>query len=440
MNAKAQNNTFPNSGNAGVGTTNPGSKFEVVGSTRMKGKLVVDSLAKFKEDVQILGDLKIKSLEDTALNYNRLLGINQNGKIISYPDLKIKPNSLTIKRIYTSRIMPLPGDSLVYFGDSTIVINSNSHSIYNDQQSVIKGLGIGSPPVYINGNLLGGSIGYAPYSLALGGNAIVTNQGTNAIAMGYSMSNGIPYSLMVGFAPPNGVSGVGPTLYIGPKDANFPLGQVGIGTSAPHCEFHIKGHNGNTDLCIESQNGTQWDWASSDNGSLTAFSPSFNIAPLSIASSGQVNLTQASNTNYALSIENGGGEGNCVFIKGGAGGGAGNNYNLLLAQTYAGLELFKINGKTGTTWARKITVTQSAFADYVFDDSYTMMKLPELEQYVKQNKHLPNIPSEKEIREKGMDLGEMQKLQMEKIEELTLYIIQQQKEIEALRNLIKQQK
>ncbi len=289
MTTQAQNNTFPNSGKAGVGTSNPGSKFEVVGSTRMKGKLVVDSLAKFKQDVHILGDLKIISLEDTALNYNRLLGINQNGKIISYPDLKIKSNSLTIKRIYTSRIMPLPGDSLVYFGDSTIVVNSNSHSIYNDQQSVIKGIGIGSPPVYINGNLLGGTIGYAPYSLALGGNAQVTNQGNQAISMGYSMSNSIPYSLMVGFAPPNGVSGVGPTLFVGPKNAGHPLGQVGIGTSTPHCELHIKGYNGNADLCIESQNGTMWDWASNDDGSLTAFSPSNNnIVPFKIRGDGRV--------------------------------------------------------------------------------------------------------------------------------------------------------
>lgn len=334
MTTQAQNNTFPNSGNAGVGTTNPSNKFEVVGSTRMKGKLVVDSLAKFKLDVHILGDLKIISLEDTALNYHRLLGINQNGKIISYPDLKIKSNSITVKRIYTSRIMALPGDSIVSFGDSTIVTNVNSHSIYNDQQSVIKGIGIGSPPVYLNGNLLGGTIGYAPYSLALGGNAQVTNQGNQAISMGYSMSNSIPYSFMLGFAPPNSSSSIGPTLYVGPKDANNLLGQVGIGTSA-------------------------------------------------------------------------------------------------VSQGY-------ILGVKGKMIAEDIyCIAYSNWPDFVFEKEYKAITLPELEKYVANNKHLPNIPSAKEIEANNLNIGTMQAKQLQSIEEAYLYIIELNKKLQEQEQRIK---
>jgi hypothetical protein len=398
----------------------------------MKGKLVVDSLSKFKQDVQIFGDLKVKSLEDTVLNYNRLVGINANGKIITYPNIEVSGNSITSRRLYTRRITTLPGDSLIHLGDSSLVFDTYYNRIYGDcfinkYGTNICGTAIGRAALATGTN----SIAIGNFVSTIASNNIIIGKGINGNNV---LTNNIPFSLMIGF------NSTIPTLFIGPAGGNGQTGLVGIGTSTPHCEFHIKGHNGNADMCIESQNGTQWDWASSDNGSLSAFSPSFNITPLSIASSGQVNLNQSSNSDYALFVQNNGGDGNCLRIKGGSGNGASGNYSLLLAETNAGAEVFKINGKTGTTWARKITVTQSSFADYVFESNYSMLKLADLEQYVLKNKHLPNIPSETEIKERGMDLGEMQKLQMEKIEELTLYVIQQQKEIEALKEVIKHKK
>ena len=66
-----------------------------------------------------------------------------------------------------------------------------------------------------------------------------------------------------------------------------------------------------------------------------------------------------------------------------------------------------------------------------------MKPLTKVEEYIAQNGHLPNVPSAKEITEKGLELGEMAKIQQEKIEELTLYLIQQNKEIEELKSQIK---
>ena len=73
-----------------------------------------------------------------------------------------------------------------------------------------------------------------------------------------------------------------------------------------------------------------------------------------------------------------------------------------------------------------------SWPDYVFDPGYSLRNLEELEHYIKSNKHLPGIPKASVV-ENGLSLGEMQKLQMEKIEELTLYILQLKKEIDALR-------
>lgn len=88
----------------------------------------------------------------------------------------------------------------------------------------------------------------------------------------------------------------------------------------------------------------------------------------------------------------------------------------------------------GEFTSRRVVVDLlNGWCDDVFERDYPLMSLHELEQFIQTNKHLPEIPAEKEIREKGIDIGEMQKLHMKKIEELTLYIIQQQKEIDGFR-------
>nr|WP_294938449.1 hypothetical protein [uncultured Flavobacterium sp.] len=70
------------------------------------------------------------------------------------------------------------------------------------------------------------------------------------------------------------------------------------------------------------------------------------------------------------------------------------------------------------------------WADYVFANDYKLMPLDEVETFVKENKHLPGVPSADNLVKEGLDLGEMQAKQMEKIEELTLYVIEQNKQIE----------
>jgi len=71
--------------------------------------------------------------------------------------------------------------------------------------------------------------------------------------------------------------------------------------------------------------------------------------------------------------------------------------------------------------------TQSNWPDYVFDENYNLQDLQQLEQYIKTHGHLPNIPNAETIKEEGLDLGEMNAKLLEKIEELSLYIIEQGK-------------
>jgi hypothetical protein len=91
----------------------------------------------------------------------------------------------------------------------------------------------------------------------------------------------------------------------------------------------------------------------------------------------------------------------------------------------------------GSIYAKEVVVTVDIPADYVFKPTYKLMPLHEVEQYVNANSHLPEIPSASEITEKGLSVGEMQNKLLQKVEELTLYIIEQQKQINQLKQGLK---
>ena len=72
------------------------------------------------------------------------------------------------------------------------------------------------------------------------------------------------------------------------------------------------------------------------------------------------------------------------------------------------------------------------WADYVFKNDYKLKSLEEVEAFISENGHLPNVPSAKQVSEQGIEIGDISRIQQEKIEELTLYIINQEKRIKAL--------
>ena len=91
---------------------------------------------------------------------------------------------------------------------------------------------------------------------------------------------------------------------------------------------------------------------------------------------------------------------------------------------------YKLDVK-GTIRAEEVKV-DIGWADFVFDEDYDLQPLAKLEAYIKENKHLPDIPSAKKVEEEGLAMAEMMTKQMQKIEELTLYIIELEKRIASL--------
>lgn len=83
----------------------------------------------------------------------------------------------------------------------------------------------------------------------------------------------------------------------------------------------------------------------------------------------------------------------------------------------------------GNVKARKIVISVSGWSDYVFNADYQLRSIPALTSFIRKNKHLPDIPSARDVQEKGIDLGDTQALLLKKIEELTLYLIKQDEKI-----------
>ena len=156
-----------------------------------------------------------------------------------------------------------------------------------------------------------------------------------------------------------------------------------------------------------------------------------------------IHSLQSSNNNASGLFENNGGSGSGLLIKAGAGG---HEYPIFNAMTWAGISRFYVRGDgnigigttspqnlldvKGTIHAQEVKVDMNNWSDFVFHPSYQLKPLTEVEQFIKNNGHLQDIPSAAEVEQNGVNVGEMQKKLLQKVEELTLYTIEQNKKLE----------
>jgi hypothetical protein len=94
-----------------------------------------------------------------------------------------------------------------------------------------------------------------------------------------------------------------------------------------------------------------------------------------------------------------------------------------------------VNGKIACT--EVLVQAEASWPDYVFADDYKLMSLTDLENNINKNKHLPGLPAAAEVEKNGIEIGDLQVKLLEKVEELTLHLIEQNKQIEALQQEIK---
>jgi len=138
----------------------------------------------------------------------------------------------------------------------------------------------------------------------------------------------------------------------------------------------------------------------------------------------------------------------CKTVATGLGGGASNalttpdgQTNVVSVNSSANVGVGTTNPQSkfavnGTITAKEVKVTQTGWSDFVFAEDYRLLPLDELETYVSKEKHLPGIPPAKEVEKNGLAIADTLSKQMQKIEELTLYMIQLKKENEQLKERI----
>jgi hypothetical protein len=210
---------------------------------------------------------------------------------------------------------------------------------------------------------------------------------------------------------------------------------VGIGTSTPLAKLDVRGYVNATRLTLfEEGDNVLCSRQNGEHHQLIGTYSGWDTRGVYVAAYNAGNAAASGGHNYIserIYLGNPTFNGNYLsvnLLNGGVGIGTLNTGTFRLA----------VEGKIG---AREVHVTNAfPWPDYVFKSNYDLKNLYSLEKYVRQNNHLPNIPSAQEVTNNGIELGTMNAKLLEKVEELTLYIIElnkkmdkQQKEINQLK-------
>jgi hypothetical protein len=190
---------------------------------------------------------------------------------------------------------------------------------------------------------------------------------------------------------------------------------VGIGSAtAPATLLHVSKSGPEPTITIQNAGGTGGaSYSMIDN--LSSGSWKFKVT-----GTGGFKIRDIASSLDVLTIEKNA-KANAIYIKAGGNVGIG---------TINPQSTLAVNGKIT---CKEVEVTLTGWPDYVFGKEYKLSPLSEVENYIKVNGHLPGISSAKEIEQNGLSLGEMNKQLMQKVEELTLYVIQLQKEVNSLK-------
>ncbi len=338
-----------------------------------------------------------------------------NGEAFGFDTIRMKENNIRLDATDTSNSASFPTrDWTLIFNDTsnggltrfsvqdddagrlpfTIEGNAPSNSLYVEDGGRI-GFGTSTPVVELHvtdGDTptlrleQDGSSGFTPQTWDLAGNE------TNFFIRDVTNGSRLPFRIR-----PNA-----PTSSI---DVEGTTGDVGIGTASPNAALHVRRTAGNSGIAplLNVEN----------NGAL------------------QVALTDTAGSTWAMQNSNG------TFTNNRIGSGitefrifSNGRVQMGVGGSTTAFDLFPSGD---LTIAGGLTTAASSYPDYVFKPSYELRSLDELAGFIQENGHLPNVPSEEDVAAHGgINVSELQVALLEKVEELTLYTLQQHKKINEL--------
>lgn len=185
-------------------------------------------------------------------------------------------------------------------------------------------------------------------------------------------------------------------------------GNVGIGTVAPTAKLEVNGTNPGILIRSDSYDGGQIEWRmpnTTQHWNIDQFEDRLRFFVEEVDGAGIEAISFLGNGNVGIG-------------------------------TISPSEKLEVSGKVK---ADGVVLNIGTFPDYVSADDYKLITLEELEAHIQAHGHLPKFPSEKEVVQHGADLGQLNTLLVEKVEELTLYTIAQEKQLKALQEALAQQ-
>lgn len=374
---KSGNNYFSilNNGNIGIGTTSPGAR------------LAFPNVDEINDPIGL-----------TWFNPSPLLyGIYRTAGTWSAPDYQ------QLKMMWNTGIVLDPGTA---YGKCYVDIAGNGLRVTSGNV----GIGITNPVALLS---LGGSVGNAKLALWEG------ESGGGVGRMGFGVASGQFRMYLPGsdnrFSFLSNEAGTNELMTV------LGTGNVGIGTATPAEKLDVSGNVKATGLILPTGAAAGKVLTSDANGNATWQTATGSSAGWAFGGNPVAALTSiGTSSNYDLPIVTNNTERMRIGANGNIGIGTVNINDL-------SYKLF-VEGNIRT---RKIRVDHDSWPDYVFDYNYQLTPLKEVEQYIQQQKHLPEVPSAAEVKKEGVDLGNNQAILLKKVEELTLYIIQQQKQLET---------
>ena len=457
-NLQAQNdiNLLPDTGNVGIGTANPAEKLEVSGNSILDGKVLV------KDSLQIDGGVSIEKcvIVNECLSVGSTMRVERSmyigdtleiGNTLKVSEIK-EVDNISTEKITTGIVTGI--SDVISFEDpsnpdaecASLKVNYCDRRIYGYQllsggAEKYWGVAIGFKSKASNEYSFSAgngawAIGNSSISIGTRSRSMAEKSITiGTVADGAEFfNNNIANSLMVGF----NISNNKPSLFVGPSTITNLPGNVGIGTSTPADKLVVG--EGYEQISFGSAMNNDAGWAIGYIG--------MNATRTRTGTWQASTWTISADGNNAIggSVIKTEADGKMVFIP--------INGNNLSGNTMTDAELndrrmmvlypgeydpssetmgggvLKVNGNI---ICRDLEVTINGWWDDVFQPGYKLMSIEELEQYLMQNGHLPGVPTEADIVGQSMSVQEMNLMLLQKVEELTLYIINLQKQIDELK-------
>jgi len=380
-------NTFPTNGNVGIGTATPSERLDV------NGNMVVDSSVMVKDSVIIEKDLRTKGafrVEDKAYFFDRVYIYDQlesTSKIITEESIEVGNNANV--------------DNNVNIGNKLSVDGATSLNGSVKLSNLAEQASLNNPNLEI---------------------LIKTNSGD---VKTYKIVDLVEYlsqePLEPALCPPGDIQN--PQWYsaVNKIYSYCPQVNVGISTNNPLHKLHVVGRAFASRMMAGNA-------LANSNAVISGFAIN-NTYPLLDLGRKIGGLDQSSRfvvaNDGSLTIDNDGTNASLVLKNG--------DNNAIEVYDNTGYKIFQLQND-GLMRSREIRVDlENNWPDYVFSANYELLTLDELAKFIKLNGHLPGVPSAIKLENEGLDLGEMQRTQMEKIEEQTLYTLELHNEVEQLK-------